>query len=333
MARKLMTCIYCRKKSPSAQFLQREHVIPESFGSFRNNLVLHEKVCDSCNDYFGRTLDIRLARDTYEGLERFSFDIRKDKEYKHLGKKSNLIIRIGDGPFKNAFAFFEYSEEKKRRLLQPLEQIGLKKKGSEEYEFFRFDEFPSEQEFDRNLFDLSSPRCLIVLSERLDKARSLLQSIGINFIAESSLSEQDSPNADVLLEVSWKIDNVVRRSISKIAFNYLARWNNPERLLNVAFDPVRYYVRYGQKPKIPIMHQNDLPILGDETQEGKARVGHIVTLEWNDYHDAILAKVSLFNAISYKVLLSAGYKDLKIHVDRGHFWNVADKTILELMAG
>lgn len=48
-----MKCVYClQDKSPTA-FTKAEHVIPQSFDVFKNNLTLIDLVCDDCNQLFG----------------------------------------------------------------------------------------------------------------------------------------------------------------------------------------------------------------------------------------------------------------------------------------
>ena len=40
-----MICIYCLEDRPQSCFTKVEHVVPQSFGRFKNNLTLHEIVC------------------------------------------------------------------------------------------------------------------------------------------------------------------------------------------------------------------------------------------------------------------------------------------------
>lgn len=69
-------CIYCRLDKPPDDF-NREHVVQEAFGRFKNNLVLHELVCEECNEYFGNGLDLALARDSLEGLHRYERGLKE----------------------------------------------------------------------------------------------------------------------------------------------------------------------------------------------------------------------------------------------------------------
>ncbi len=66
-------CIYCRIAGDSRQF-NTEHVIPRAFGRFRGALTLARprryRVCSACNQRFGNSLDIGLARNSYEAYLR-----------------------------------------------------------------------------------------------------------------------------------------------------------------------------------------------------------------------------------------------------------------------
>jgi HNH endonuclease len=52
-----MECIYCTAIRPLD--FPKEHVVPKAFGRFRNSLTL-DCVCDECNTFFGRELEVFL---------------------------------------------------------------------------------------------------------------------------------------------------------------------------------------------------------------------------------------------------------------------------------
>ena len=56
----------------NGRFRWVEHVIPQGFGRFGSDTPTLDCVCDDCNAYFGRELDLLLMRDTYEGISRSS---------------------------------------------------------------------------------------------------------------------------------------------------------------------------------------------------------------------------------------------------------------------
>ena len=54
-------CIYCRQTKDESAYSKVEHVLPQSFGRFRNNLTLARMVSDECNQFFGNHLEIHRA--------------------------------------------------------------------------------------------------------------------------------------------------------------------------------------------------------------------------------------------------------------------------------
>ena len=124
----IMKCIYCLQDKPVSSFTKTEHIIPQSFGVFKDNFTLNNVVCDSCNQFFGDKLEIALARDSIEGLQRFDHNIKKPSEFKNIGKSSRMVMKMPDGEFKGAYCYPKYSDEAKRVLLYPAPQVGFFKK-------------------------------------------------------------------------------------------------------------------------------------------------------------------------------------------------------------
>ena len=152
-----MKCIYCLENKPSNCYKKTEHVLSQSFGRFKNNLTLNikndpkfsEVVCDDCNDYFGKNIEIFLSRDTFEGMSRFEHGVKKLHEFKSPGKESRLKIKVDEGPFKGAFAYREYSEMTGEIIIKPVPQVGFKK-GTDDnsYEYFPLEEIPDKEHLD-----------------------------------------------------------------------------------------------------------------------------------------------------------------------------------------
>jgi len=106
-----MACIYCLKSEKDVSSRKTEHVLPQSSGVFENNFALNGIVCDFCNKYFGDNLELYLARGTLEGSFRFEHRIKDSKEFKSLGKRDLIVIKVDEGPFKGAYAYKAYPEE------------------------------------------------------------------------------------------------------------------------------------------------------------------------------------------------------------------------------
>ena len=75
---------------PKDYYTRAEHVLPQSFGKFRQNMTLRNVVCDVCNQYFGDNLETYLGRDTFEGQLRFKHGVRNADEFKSVGLESRI---------------------------------------------------------------------------------------------------------------------------------------------------------------------------------------------------------------------------------------------------
>ena len=109
-----MKCIYCLEEKTATSFTKTEHVIPQSFGVYRDNFTLNNIVCDTCNQFFGDQLELALARDTIEGIQRFEHSLKDKKDFKPFGKESRLVIQLPEGEFKGSFAYPKYSQKAQR---------------------------------------------------------------------------------------------------------------------------------------------------------------------------------------------------------------------------
>lgn len=76
-------CIYCLEDLEPAAF-DTDHVIPQAFGRFANNLTLTTCVCNGCNNYFGWNLELFLGRDSIEALRRIQYGLKPIQEIADL---------------------------------------------------------------------------------------------------------------------------------------------------------------------------------------------------------------------------------------------------------
>jgi len=322
-----MKCIYCLKDKLIGCFRKTEHVLPQSFGKFKNNLTLNNIVCDECNEYFGNNIEILLGRDTLEGRERFIHKIKKLKEFKSQGKKSRLSIKVNEGPFKGAYAYREYSENENDIIIKPLPQIGFKKDDDAEYVYFLLDEIPNREYLEKN-FNLKTPKSVASLGCQPNLVQKCLTEKGISF----NFDGEFSPEVDALgwnCEVTAHIDQIILRSIAKIAFNYLTFCAGSEFVFHRSFNLIRRYIRFGEKQSYPFVVIIDKPILGDEPIEGPRRLGHLIIIDLSLSKTSFISEVSLFNHTTYSVVLAKDYKG-EIY-RRGNFFNIADNKIYKLL--
>ena len=325
-------CIYCKQIKSKYEFSKTEHVLPRSFGLFINNLTLNNHVCDNCNKYFGDNLEIVLARDTFEGLSRFNFGVKKPKDYQSLGSRSKTKIKVDEGPFKGAYVFLEYSQKIGDLIIRPFQQIGLFHPMTAKYSFFLLDEIPEKSELLKQGFDLTKHETIIAIGLTVEEANEVLLKKDISNPSWGDISSLTPSDGKWDVVLTTKLDSILPRTIAKIAFNYFCYWTSPDLVLHVGFDEIRSYIRQGDQPSSPIVSISDRPILSDEPIIGKRRLGHIITINWSQKNQSIISKVSLFNQNTYLVVLSTTYFGRIENIPKGHFFNVSDNKIYPLMA-
>lgn len=92
-------CIYCGSMDPCS-FVGREHVVPQSFGTFGAETPVLDCVCDDCNAHFKRELDQPLARETLEGVARYN----RGKLSRESRPQRSLQFALGEGEETGQFA-------------------------------------------------------------------------------------------------------------------------------------------------------------------------------------------------------------------------------------
>lgn len=326
-----MKCIYCLEDKSSDFFKKTEHVLPQSFGKFQNNHTLNSIVCDSCNQYFGDNLERPLARETMEGMERFDHKIKKTRDFKPSGKKGRLNFKVAEGLFKGAFAYREYSPIEGNIVLKPAPQVGFKKVDGTGYEYFLLGNIP-EKEYLKKNYDLNECKSIVVLGCEFEVAQKCLAEKDILF-HKNGEAYSNEPNSTLECEITGTIDQIIFRAIAKIAFNYFVYWAGPEIVFDSSFDPIRKFVRYGEKAAFPCVVIIEKAILGDEPLEGKRRLGHLITFDWSKEKLSLVSQVSLFNWTTYSVLIAKDYKDKTFNLRKGSFFDLANYEIFELAPG
>ncbi|MBL8099388.1 MAG: hypothetical protein JNK81_09410 [Anaerolineales bacterium] len=324
-----MRCIYCLSDKSDSAFTKAEHVMPQAFGRFQNNFTLNGVVCDECNQYFGDNLEIYLGRDTVEGISRYEYRIKDRKDFKSIGPKTRLQgMQIAEGVLKGAYIYLEYSQERDEIISLPLPQVGFQNKISLNYKYFLLDGIPERVELENEGFNCdSNVRAFGDSFELIEKA---LANKKISPEFEKELPLLDKKSEKLLIEYEASVDSVIKRSIAKISFNYLAYLQGADFVLQDIFNPIRFYIRNGELESTPFVIINNESILKDELQNGLARLMHIVTISWAQTGFSLISRVSIFNFLSYTVQLVRHYPNPNPNFVKGHFFNLGDYKIYEL---
>jgi hypothetical protein len=317
---------------PLSGYSKKEHVIPQSFGTFSDNITLDQHVCDDCNQYFGDNLEIDLARDTFEGLSRFDYGVKQPREFKSLGKRSRLTIKVTEGQFKGSRVYLEYSPDTGKLMIRPIRQIGFFHPKNAQYSYFPLDEIPHKSELEEQGFDLTRRNAVLALGLSSEQAKEILATKSI-ILRSWEDAETLEPIEDAWnVEVEGNIDSILFRAIAKTAFNYFTYWKGADLARQTEFDVIRSYIRKGVQPSYPLVAILDRPILADESDVGLRRLGHIVTLDWSKDSKSIVSMVSYFNLNTYSISVSRNYSGEIRDLARGHFFDTVNRKIFPLQA-
>lgn len=316
-----LECIYCRETKPVSGF-DREHVIPEAFGGFRHAPVLSGAVCRECNSFFGRTLDLRLARGSEEGFQRYVWNVRDPANVADFRYDSLTFQYEGEGDYHGCFLRLTADPEAADGFrATPIDQVGFSRADGGGWEWLTLRQVYRGEWRTRS--DLDTARGVKIYAADPDVVRSYLESEGVAFPKWRQMTrEGESGNAARVLQTA-RITHDIRRVMAKIAFNYLAFVHGASFALRPAFDQIRRFVRHG-KGGDDLVHADD----GDpipwppDTPEGHRPLVHVVTLEHATNADVVIGQVCLFSGVRYQVVLTEeSVPDLQYS---GHLFNVAD---------
>lgn len=322
-------CIYCREKGVEAT---REHVLNESFGKFKGALTLRDTVCADCNDYFGRTIDLRLARATPDGLERYMREVTPKEKIEQFRFDAIQVRAAADsGEFAGARLRFEVRDGKMFAVMIPT--VMLRFEGSERWEEFSEQEIASGDWRTRAAGRKAVEIKAVSEAKDWDRLRGVVESAGLKATNGRELAMDAGERPDRAFEISFpRNDDEVERVAAKIAFNYLAARMGPAYVLEPAFNPIRRFIRYGERPELPPVHTDaELPYRTGLDPSLRPLV-HFVGLVRNPIHGHLLGEVSLFGGIRRVVILSEAHSGDLSALPLAHLYDLGSKRCVELRA-
>lgn len=327
MAFALSPCIYCGSTAPR---VGREHVVPQAFGKFEQNLTL-DCVCDECNTYFCRELDLPLARDGTEGFLRLQRGLKPATAARQLLNRRIATTIEEPGPYLGAHAVFDADLSGEDIQPTPVPQVGFSRTGSARMTWIREDELSAD-----TVAPFRGPGVHVrVVAQREEDQQRLVERIrelGISFIPQGRFEEPVTNTENrVWVETAFKVDQTVLRGMAKIAFNYAAKMLGSELLRRAEFNEVRDYIRLGDLPGYPPVRVSRKPILGDDPELGERQTnGHLVCVGWGGQKTSIVGSVSLFNELTYDVLLCRNFTGVWREIAVGHLFDPFAHTITPL---
>lgn len=324
------TCIYCLNTKDSSEF-NREHVIPEAFGKFEHNFVLHNQVCTQCNELFGKTLDASLARESLEGLDRYDLGIKPPSGSTKFRAGGRVRGVIDEGPYKGAAVRWAPSPDGQAIALLPQQpQIGFSTQSSA-YEWFNLDSLPSRDGFRMHGSVVAKGTHVDILFQGVaeEEGTRLLEAKGWSF---KSASKRIDVHGRVRTMINVTVDREILRAIAKIAFNYFAH-EYPQLALMAQFNEIRGFVLAGTRGSAALVDMTpDATSLIQGTESNTRLVAHCVAVEWIGGH--VVGHVTLGFRFRYRVTLaSGGFLIAPTCVDSGHLFNLDSRIITRVRRG
>lgn len=312
--------------------------MPEAFGTFdTKSFILYDTVCKPCNGHFGRTIEQALSRDSMEALLRLRHGVKPANEARDLPYRK-IELKVGQpGPWLGATVVLEADGTGKGIEPVAVPQVAFRWKGSSESTYI------AEAQLDHTSVgpfigakpDTLEIRILGPKKTDHDRLAQTLKTLGINFVQKGTLSQPIPRDGKVTIEIAFQLDHTIFRAIAKIAFNYIAHQHGAGFVLNTDFDDVRNYIRQGTVPPWgpPVVIPFPKPILFDDSRRYRQTNGHLITFDWNYGQTGFLAQVSLFNSITYHVVICPRYSGVWHDAIRtGHHFDLEDRTITPLAA-
>jgi hypothetical protein len=310
----LRTCIYCAKTKVSDAF-DREHVLSEAFGHFENAPTL-DCVCLQCNRHFANELELHFARHSLEALLRYRSGLSATPS-----RQLRYVDLTIPGPGEWEGVRLVLKEENGQSVVTYPPQVAFPLKSGGWVHF-------TEEEIDRGALGLQESRafdtvsgCVFTRSED-EQARFLskLSQHGVAFKKLEPIAKPPGAPEEMEVEVSFRINRGIRRTVAKYSFNFLAYSCGADFVLGSDFNAARRFVRFGEVPGYRIVRESFQPILRDDEVERRQTSGHLLTVDWNPV-GGVLGQVSLFNHTTYRVALTRNYSGVWRPIRSGLHFN------------
>lgn len=312
-------CIYCLEYKPDGAFRGREHVIPQAFGLFESNFVL-KCVCDTCNKFFGDGIDLKLARDSVEAIDRVTVGLKRPSEYKSVGPRSTTRFEFLDGPLSGAIGYHRSNPAGSNLRVTPLPSIGVSKAPDGPFDWFPADAMPTKRILETRGF--KSGTKIHIRTLEIDPARvdALLRENGFEVLTVGPDERPILENSLVRGDTVARASHPEFRAITKIAINYIAAVAGVAIVLRDEFNPAREYVRFG-------VERNRVPVHVFENPWFAGRSGHYVSV--GRRNELVVAQLSICLRNQYAVVLASNGEKVPL-LSTAHFFDLKTRRLQEI---
>jgi len=321
-------CIYCLEDLERSRF-DKEHVLPKAFGTFNENLTLSHHVCRDCNNYFGWKLDFFLARDSIEALRRLTHGLKPLEEVKDLPLERLLLSLAQEGEWKGVR--MQLRVEGGQLGVGPMPQVGLARRGGHGRTYLTEKELANPDTAIPADWDPEAGVNVIAPSEAAaEHLVTLLAGRGISGQKRVDLPWAAGEGRRIWVEITSRIDRIIRRSVAKIAFNYMAYAEGPDFGCHSDFNVTRSFIRYDASPSYPLVEATGRPSSAGSSQDGVGTKWHLITLDWGELDHHVVGDVILFNEVTYRVTLAQYFSGLWRDIRSGHKFDISELKVSPL---
>lgn len=251
----LLPCVYCKKiNTPSKKKKSRipaEHVIPQMLGLFgKDTMTLTHEVCSACNKLFSEKLELTFGRDSVYGILYRSIAgiLHNEKSLWH--KRQKLTLEVYSPDYGKTLVNL-YPDDKHLFKVRIADQFTLLNSTKGIQVNYPKNQLPYREQLESLGLPMRpasitflGPECTPTeFSEKTNEIREALRRAGIkpksNWVSANRLPSLPD-NAPLMF--SSQIDDIIIRTIAKIAFNYFIYNFGYQISISDSFDNIRNYV-------------------------------------------------------------------------------------------
>jgi hypothetical protein len=269
MSKGTINCIYCG----AGRSASKEHILPQAIGGSYSSSDI---ICDECNSYFGRKVDLHITDWQPSLVARNWFDLEG-----YGGSVRRYEVEANDGAM--------LTVGRNGDLRPKWRNVVTERRGKE----FAFSAgAPSEAEAHQAIQKVIAKQIALAgHSHRITEKR-----------VETRVRREWKPfESDVVYDYRKQ-----GRAIAKMALHYLATQLDRRFLSTRDFEPIMQFVRNGRHGNQPRLCQP--AIFLENEPEPKPCIEHSLALRCSHELRSAICDVTLFGVLTYSVVLSYSYE-------------------------
>lgn len=341
-------CIYCLKDEIGTTFLSREHVIPQSFGTFTplNPNIKGDVVCDSCNTKILSPLETNFIEDSMEGFfaQRLNLNNRNSITMRNGNFKIDTDSGFGHDFFNQMV--FPLKPENDKLVPYPKTQIKFRGLGGQSCRVFFPEALKQIKKDSKEFLKLSadmkklSQKDLCIFAEThedMNEVVVLLKEYGVIYNEKERYHKpfEEGVKYELSEDYSCTVNHNIGRVLAKIALNYFVycciQDSQKSLLLLPGFDPIRNYIFKGDgKMRDFIVSVNEKPITYYENENDERIISHIIN--FIEENGMVVARMTFFGCPAiYKIILGEMPNGIPVkNFGCGHLFDPFSKRIINM---